>query len=386
MTDRADRLSAALSLMDVAVFVCSPDGHLQSIADPPRWFVQAWGEPSGPSTVDWLARSDFLTQFLHDADEFWERGTQGRLASGPWSESTLDHGLTQFEASAVLADGERWLLVERLGARHELRRGKLQAARERNLFLEQLLAAHEDRFILLDCIVHDLAGPLQGIRGCVEMLQRLDDGEQTREWTERALRQVQKQETLIEDVLRFFGAGTRGEAAEAAQLPVADAAVCAADVVDSLAPAAEVHGKALVLSDDVDPAQSFEVAAPAVELERVIGNLVVNAIRVTPPRSTVVVGVRRDGPDIVVTVDDQGPGVPSALRQTVFDRGSRAANAGRAGLGLYFARRAVETWGGVIGHFSLGESGSRFWFRLPRFAGRHSQGGREGLPSAGRGA
>lgn len=367
MSVESSRLTALLAAMDVAVFERRSTDDIEPVGDLPAWFVRAWA-PDDQTTVTtpaWLSRSDFLAHFLDEAAELLGAAPEGRLASGPWSESTLDAGETQFEATAIASGGRQWLIVERLGPRQEQRRASMQSSRERNLFLEQLVAAHEDRFILLDCIVHDMAGPLQGIRGCLEFLLSAESREERGEWIERAVRQVQKQEGLIDDVLRYFGPPMGQLAPSEAVTVKSDVAVCAADVVESLAPSAEAHGKRLALGEDVDPACQFPVTVPSTELERVIGNLVLNALRVTPPQSTVVVGVRTDGPDVVVTVDDEGPGVPSTQTQAVFERRARFTQGGRAGLGLYFARRAVEAWGGVIGHFSLGERGSRFWFRLP---------------------
>jgi signal transduction histidine kinase len=367
MSVELSRLTAVVAAMDVAVFERRSTDDIEPVVDLPAWFVRAWAvdDQTTGTAPTWLARSDFLARFLDEAAELLSAAPEGRLTSGPWSESTLDSGETQFEATAIASGGRQWLIVERLGPRNEQRRASLRSSRERNLFLEQLVAAHEDRFILLDCIVHDMAGPLQGIRGCLELLRYAGSREDVGEWIERTLRQVEKQEGLIDDVLRYFGPPTAGPTRSEEVTVKSDVAVCAADVVESLAPSAEAHGKRLALGEDVDPACLLPVTVPATELERVIGNLVLNALRVTPPQSTVVVGVRADGPDVVVTVDDEGPGVPSAQAQAVFERRARFTQGGRAGLGLYFARRAVESWGGVIGHFSLGERGSRFWFRLP---------------------
>jgi K+-sensing histidine kinase KdpD len=70
---------------------------------------------------------------------------------------------------------------------------------------------------------------------------------------------------------------------------------------------------------------------------------------------------------ILVAIDDEGPGVPKELAGNLFQKFAQGkGRSGKIGLGLYFCRMTVERWGGSIGHEPGASGGSRFWFQLTR--------------------
>ena len=100
-----------------------------------------------------------------------------------------------------------------------------------------------------------------------------------------------------------------------------------------------------------------------------IFNLLENAIRHSPVRAAVRVGITVDAAGVLVTVDDEGPGVLPDLVDTMFEKFSQAgANTGKIGLGLYFCRITIASWGGTIGYTPRATGGAQFWFRLPHAA------------------
>jgi len=113
---------------------------------------------------------------------------------------------------------------------------------------------------------------------------------------------------------------------------------------------------------------------PDIDVDRVLMgqalvNLLDNAIRHSPPHGVVTVrGERRDD-DIVVSVTDQGPGVPPADRETIFDRFTQLSTGGRAGLGLTIAKTFVEAHGEHVWYEEVPEGGARFVVSLPRLHG-----------------
>ena len=102
---------------------------------------------------------------------------------------------------------------------------------------------------------------------------------------------------------------------------------------------------------------------------RVLGNLIDNALRHSPPGGVVHVSARRAGPMLELVVADRGPGVPPAERERIFVPFYRPsgsiADAGGAGLGLSIARRLAEMQGGSVHHEPREGGGSVFVFRLP---------------------
>jgi signal transduction histidine kinase len=115
-------------------------------------------------------------------------------------------------------------------------------------------------------------------------------------------------------------------------------------------------------------AEPAEVPGNRGQLARVLGNLVDNAQR--HARSAVSVGLRRDGAWVVLAVADDGPGVPGAERERIFERfvrldDARSRDAGGAGLGLAIARDVARRHGGTLSVRDAPGGGALFELRLP---------------------
>ena len=106
-----------------------------------------------------------------------------------------------------------------------------------------------------------------------------------------------------------------------------------------------------------------------VQTLRIVGNLLDNALRHAPAGSVVEVRTSRDGDWMLIAVSDEGPGVPLAERDRIFEpfygRSGAAPDSGRAGLGLSIARRLAELQRGEIEYQSPPGGGSVFTVRLP---------------------
>jgi two-component system sensor histidine kinase KdpD len=110
----------------------------------------------------------------------------------------------------------------------------------------------------------------------------------------------------------------------------------------------------------------------AVLIERVLGNLLENAAKYTPAGSTVTIAARVAAPDLLVTVSDDGPGLPEGREEALFEkftRGERESATPGVGLGLAICRAIVEAHAGRIWVESAGlpapRSGACFCFTLP---------------------
>jgi len=100
----------------------------------------------------------------------------------------------------------------------------------------------------------------------------------------------------------------------------------------------------------------------------VLLNLALNAIDATPVGGDVLLTVRALGPALELCVADRGPGVPTALRQRVFEPWFSTREDRPGGLGLSIARRLVEEAGGTIAIGARPEGGARVKVRLPVLA------------------
>ncbi len=105
-------------------------------------------------------------------------------------------------------------------------------------------------------------------------------------------------------------------------------------------------------------------------VKRVLANLLVNAVKYTPPGGELTLRVKREGGEARAEIQDTGPGIAPEHRARVFDKyaqvGSKAAGGFHsAGLGLTFCKMAVEAHGGRIGVDGAPARGAIFWFTLP---------------------
>lgn len=106
----------------------------------------------------------------------------------------------------------------------------------------------------------------------------------------------------------------------------------------------------------------------AVLIERVLSNLIENAVKYTPPGSAITIGARQDGEVVQVWVDDEGPGLPAGREEEIFEkfeRGQKESATPGVGLGLAICRAIVQAHGGTIRAQNRAGGGARFVFTLP---------------------
>lgn len=113
------------------------------------------------------------------------------------------------------------------------------------------------------------------------------------------------------------------------------------------------------------PADLPLVDADYSQLDQVLVNLLENAARHTPPRSTVRVGARAAEGHVTVWVDDEGPGVAGFEQEAVFQPFRRGAGSASSGIGLAICKAVVEAHGGTIAATGAPGGGARFEFTVP---------------------
>jgi signal transduction histidine kinase len=135
----------------------------------------------------------------------------------------------------------------------------------------------------------------------------------------------------------------------------------ASEIVESLAGRSGSHTVQLETGDDL------EVRADPDKLRQVLTNFIENAQKYTD-KGTITVRCVREGEWGLVSVTDEGEGIPAREWGTVFEKFARTEVAGAptgTGLGLYISKGLVEAHKGEIGVTSTEGRGSTFWFRVP---------------------
>ena len=168
-----------------------------------------------------------------------------------------------------------------------------------------------------------------------------------------------------------------GRKLTAGEMPVEQEMVRLGEVVEGaiaqVVPQAEAKG--LELDVRIEPADLTTWADRGL-LERVIVNLVGNAVKFTPRGGDVAVrGQEEDDGGILLWVRDSGPGIPLEDQARIFDRFTQAGQRRQwgSGLGLTFCKLAVEAHGGRIWVESAPGKGSTFYVRLPAGGGEQRE-------------
>jgi signal transduction histidine kinase len=206
---------------------------------------------------------------------------------------------------------------------------------------------------------HELRTPLTSILTNLELLEADLQGED-REIAGAALRSSQRMRRLVADLLLLARADTGRQVPHE---PVNLASVVR-EAAAEVAPTALDHD----LSVDAEGIGLTVDGAPD-ELHRLSVNLIGNAVSHTPTGTSVHASVHRDGAAVVLTVEDNGPGVPPDLRDRIFDRfvrgdGDSGPRSG-AGLGLAIVKAVADSHGGSVHLESPPEGGARFVVTLP---------------------
>ncbi|CAM3393241.1 two-component system histidine kinase PnpS [Hydrogenibacillus schlegelii] len=213
---------------------------------------------------------------------------------------------------------------------------------------------------------HELKTPVTSIQGFAETLLdgALESPEAARRFVEIIYNESERLKRLIQDILDLSRIEQR-------RLPLDFRPVRVKALVDDvlLTVQKEAEKKRIALSADVDPA--LQIESDYDRLKQIMLNLVVNAIQYTPEDGRAVVRAVDEGATVVLSVEDNGIGIPRRDLDRIFERfyrvdKARSRHSGGTGLGLSIVRHLVELLGGMIWVESTEGVGSTFFVRLPK--------------------
>jgi len=267
------------------------------------------------------------------------------------------------ESEVLVATVESLLRVRRaeaaMGAALERERRAREAAEEAGKLREEFIAT----------LSHELRTPLNASMGWIWQLRHTKLGDEA---AKRALdsleRNARMQAQLINDLLDVSRV-SKGKLH--LQMRLVDFRTVIEDVVESIDE--PMQQKRLALQLDLESAC---VAGDAARLQQIVTNLMMNAVQFTPGDGHMVVRLRPDGAEAVLTVEDSGAGIDPSFLPFVFDQfrqgeGVLTRKHGGLGLGLTVVQQLVELHGGSVTVSSPGVGkGSRFTVRLPRENGK----------------
>lgn len=209
-------------------------------------------------------------------------------------------------------------------------------------------------------VAHEINNPLAGIQNAFLLIRGAIPNDHPHY---RFVGAIEREIGRIAAVTRQLYETYRPDALMARQASVMIAISDAVSFLEQVNRARQVR-----IVTDVSHAPSM-VPVPDALLRQTLYNLVQNAVDVSPPHGTIELRAWLDGDDCVLTVADEGPGIPPAIRERIFDpffsTKDRTMKTGGMGIGLALVRQSVLAVGGRIEVRSRPQGGSEFEVRLP---------------------
>ena len=229
---------------------------------------------------------------------------------------------------------------------------------------EALTRQDQERRELIANISHDLRTPLSSLHGYLETMLLKDaslEPAERRRYLGIALDQSRRVGALSQSLFELARLEYGFVQPELESFSLVD---LVQDVFQKFELAAE--SRHIALQADLAP-QLPAVRADLGMIERVLSNLLDNALRYTPEGGVIRIAIRAVGQELEVTISDSGPGIPPELREGLFRRPFTVGGARRdGGLGLRIVHQMLELHGVSIHLVESGGQGTTFRFSLPR--------------------
>lgn len=367
MPEPASAAQSVLAELGYVLFAREASGALRLSGEAPAWLGALWPSlTKSDRTLPVTEASPFLENFLVDAEECWRKGGAARAQSGPWVEQDGKRADVQLEATAMSVEGQPILLLERLGEAFEAKKSVLQRARETVIAHQRLNSEIQKKEILLHCVADEMTAALANIITSLRLIELEDNGPRTKLLLGLATRATQEQQTLIHRILGVFEDELRGVYSSAGGNQTGtDWNAILQGALDSAAPLFAEKGVRLETAEAL--AGEVRISADPAHLERVVMNLLENALERSAPGDVVVIRAMEEAESLLVSFEDKGLLLAPEVCENLFGKWDPANGASPTGaLRLHFCRIVVENCGGEIGCAPLPGAGNRFWIRLTK--------------------
>jgi PAS domain S-box-containing protein len=354
------QLNALLENLSEGVAIAEPDGRIVMINAAARAMLGFWNEAPSIRALHALEARDLEGRIL----EARERPLLRALLGGQF---------TDYEILRVRPDGERRRIVS-TGTSVKDADGKVALAIVVFRDVTELRRLELQRDEHLALISHDLRNPLSTVLMALSMLGSAEQHRSAEQpdsqqfplsrrvkLVERAERNARRMGAMLDELTDAMKLAARG--VELCREPC-DLRALVAGVIDSLDDA-----RAQRISIETDPASTYRVLGDASRLERVVANLLTNALKYSADDAPVIARLANEGGSVAIDVVDRGIGIAPESVQLLFGRYYRTtagkAQASGLGLGLYISRLIVEAHGGKVAVSSEVDKGSTFRVTLP---------------------
>lgn len=247
---------------------------------------------------------------------------------------------------------------------------QIVAALQNMWLLGEITRTHDEldqlRDTTISMLVHDLRTPLTGVRMGMDLLKLYHESGDRDAFSDVYTHMHQSSQRLLQRIniildTRRIESGNLVLACEQVNLRLLLEIVLA----PSYAVALQSQQTIVLRCTDAPPSTSLDPQL----IERTVENLLGNALKFTPSGGQIIVALRgTPSGRLEFRVEDDGPGIPEAMRATIFNKyvqlADKQAFQGN-GLGLAFCKLAVEAHGGTIGVRARPGGGSIFWFEIP---------------------